>query len=191
RRLKLPLLATNGVCYATRRQRQVADVFTCIRNHVRLETAGRLLSMNSERFVKSPKEMQELFADLPEAIANTMELSSRLEFTLQDLGYEFPRYPVPQGETMMSFLRERTREGFRQRYGRAEADLKNRARRQIERELALIEKLQLPGYFLIVWDLVRFCRKQNILVQGRGSAANSAVCYSLGITAVDPIGMEL
>src|SRR5438105_587400 len=191
RRLKLPLLATNGVCYATRAQRQVADVFTCIRNHVRLETAGRLLSINSERFVKSPKEMVELFADLPEAIANTLELSARLEFTLKDLGYEFPRYPVPQGETMMSFLRERTREGFRQRYGRAEADLKNRARRQIERELSLIEKLQLPGYFLIVWDLVRFCREQNILVQGRGSAANSAVCYSLGITAVDPIGMEL
>src|SRR5207302_1201731 len=83
--MKMPLLATNGVCYATRRQRQVADVFTCIRNHVRLETAGRLLSMNSERFVKSPKEMAQLFADLPEAIANTTELSSRLEFTLQDL----------------------------------------------------------------------------------------------------------
>src|SRR5881227_2792646 len=143
RSLKLPLLATNGVCYATRRQRQVAEVFTSIRNHVRLETAGRLLSMNSERFVKSPKEMAQLFADLPEAIANTTELSSRLEFTLQDLGYEFPKYPVPPGETMTSFLRARTREGFRQRYGRAEADLKNRARRQIERELGLIEKLQL------------------------------------------------
>src|SRR5205085_2589405 len=167
------------------------DVFTAIRHHCTLAAAGRLLARNSERYLKTSQQMQELFADLPEAIANTMELSSRLEFTLQDLGYEFPRYPVPQGETMMSFLRERTREGFRQRYGRAEADLKNRARRQIERELALIEKLQLPGYFLIVWDLVRFCRKQNILVQGRGSAANSAVCYSLGITAVDPIGMEL
>ena len=92
---------------------------------------------------------------------------------------------------MMSFLRERTREGFQQRYGRAEAGLKGRAHHQIERELALIEKLKLAGYFLIVWDLVRFCREQNILVQGRGSAANSAVCYSLGITAVDPIGMEL
>ncbi len=130
--------------------------------------------------------MKSLFADLPEAIANTVELSSRLEFTLEDLGYEFPKYPVPEGESMMSFLRERAREGFQSRYGRASADLKDRARRQIERELTLIEKLKLPGYFLIVWDLIRFCHEQNILVQGRGSAANSAVCYSLGITAVDP-----
>ena len=113
RRLKLSLLATNGVYYAARAQRQVADVFTCIRNHVRLETAGRLLSINSERFVKSPKEMAELFADLPEAIANTVELSSRLDFTLKDLGYEFPKYPVPPGETMTSFLRARTYEGRR------------------------------------------------------------------------------
>jgi error-prone DNA polymerase len=135
--------------------------------------------------------MRALFADVPDAIANTVELSSRLEFTLNDLGYEFPRYPVPDGETMMSFLRERTREGMQSRYGRADAELKKRARRQIERELNLIEHLKLAGYFLIVWDLVRFCRAQNILVQGRGSAANSAVCYSLGITAVDPIGMEL
>src|SRR5438552_1046664 len=192
RRLKLPLLATNGVCYATRRQRQVADVFTCIRNHVRLETAGRLLSMNSERFVKSPKEMAQLFADLPEAIANTTELSSRLEFTLQDLGYEFPKYPVPPGETMTSFLRRRTYEGARRRYdGRNGSPTFERAQKQIEHELALIEKLKLEGYFLIVWDIIQFCKRNGILVQGRGSAANSAVCYSLGITAVDPVGMEL
>jgi error-prone DNA polymerase len=189
--LKLPLLATNGVCYATPQERELCDVFTAIRNHCTLATAGRRLARNSERHVKSPQQMQQLFADLPEALANTVELSSRLEFTLEALGYEFPRYPVPAGESMMSFLRERTREGFQQRYGRAEASLKSRAQRQIERELALIEKLKLPGYFLIVWDLVRFCREQNILVQGRGSAANSAVCYSLGITAVDPIAMEL
>ncbi len=189
RRLKLPLLATNGVGYATRPQRQVADVFTCIRNHVRLETAGRLLSINSERFVKSPKEMAELFADLPEAIANTVELSSRLEFTLKDLGYEFPKYPVPPGETMTSFLRQRTYEGAHLRYGR-NGEFK-RAEKQIEHELKLIEKLKLEGYFLIVWDIVQFCKRQNILIQGRGSAANSAVCYSLGITAVDPVGMEL
>ncbi len=135
--------------------------------------------------------MQQLFADLPEAIANTLELSSRLEFTLNDLGYEFPRYPVSEGETMNSFLRDRAWEGFQQRYGRASADMQTRAHRQIEKELALIGKLKLDGYFLIVWDLVRFCREQNILLQGRGSAANSAVCYSLGITAVDPVGMEL
>jgi error-prone DNA polymerase len=131
--------------------------------------------------------MQRLFADLPEAIANTQELSSRLEFTLKDLGYEFPKYPAPQGCTQMQFLRERTYEGMVSRYG-SEND---KARKQIDRELALIEKLDLPGYFLIVWDIVRFCRDKNILVQGRGSAANSAVCYALGITAVDPVGMEL
>src|SRR5436189_4800182 len=135
--------------------------------------------------------MQKLFPDFPEAISNTAELSSRLEFTLKDLGYEFPKYPVSEGETMMSFLRERTREGFQQRYCRATADLQNCARQQVDRELHLIEKLKLEGYFLIVWDLVRFCREQKILVQGRGSAANSAACYSLGITAVDPVGMEL
>jgi error-prone DNA polymerase len=192
RRLKLPLLATNGVSYATRGQRQVADVFTCIRNHVRLETAGRLLASNSEGFVKSPPEMAQLFADLPEAIANTAELSSRLEFTLEDLGYEFPRYPVPPGETMTSFLRQRTYEGARRRYsGGNGSPTFARAEKQIEHELALIEKLKLEGYFLIVWDIIQFCKRNDILVQGRGSAANSAVCYSLGITAVDPVGMEL
>jgi error-prone DNA polymerase len=189
--LNLPLLATNGVCYAIAQGRQLCDAFTAIRHHRTLSTAGRLLTRNAERFLKSPQEMQQLFADLPEAINNTLELSSRLEFTLNDLGYEFPRYPVPEGETMNSFLRERAWEGFRQRYGRAAPDMQTRARRQIEKELNLIEKLKLAGYFLIVWDLVRYCREQNILVQGRGSAANSAVCYSLGITAVDAVGMEL
>src|ERR1700675_1801343 len=189
--LHLPLLATNGVNYATPRERELADAFTALRHHRPLATAGRLLARNSERYLKSPAEMQALFADLPKAIANTVELSSRLEFTLNDLGYEFPRYPVPDGETMMSFLRERTREGMQSRYGRAAPELKKSEQRQIERELSLIEHLKLAGYFLIVWDLVRFCRREKILVQGRGSAANSAVCYSLGITAVDPIGMEL
>jgi error-prone DNA polymerase len=189
--LHLPLLATNGVNYATPRERELADAFIALQHHRTLATAGRLLARNAERHLKSPAAMRALFADFPDAIANTVELSSRLEFTLNDLGYEFPRYPVPDGETMMSFLRERTREGMQSQYGRAAPELKKRARRQIERELSLIEKLKLAGYFLIVWDLVRFCREQKILVQGRGSAANSAVCYSLGITAVDPIGMEL
>jgi len=189
--LHVPLLATNGVNYATPRERELADAFTALQHHRTLATAGRLLAPNAERYLKSPAAMRALFADVPQALANTVELSSRLEFTLNDLGYEFPRYPVPEGETMMSFLRERTREGMQSRYGRADAELKKRARRQIERELSLIEKLNLAGYFLILWDLVRFCREQNILAQGRGSAANSAVCYSLGITAVDPISMEL
>ncbi len=191
-RLRLPLLATNGVSQATRAQREVTDVFTCIRNHVRLETAGRLLATNSERYVKAPKIMARLFADLPEALANTVELSSRLEFTLADLGYEFPKYEVPDGETMASFLRQRTTEGARLRYSGGKGKPKYEiAWKQIERELRLIEKLKLEGYFLIVWDIVEFCRRQGILIQGRGSAANSAVCYSLGITAVDPVGMEL
>jgi len=189
--LKLPLLATNGVCYAMAKERELCDVFTAIRNHRTLATAGRLLARNSERYLKSPQEMQALFADLPEAIANTVVLSSRLEFTLKDLGYEFPKYPVPEGETMNSFLRQRTQEGFQERYGRAAPELQDRARLQIEKELKLIEKLELAGYFLIVWDLVRYCREQHILMQGRGSAANSAVCYSLGITAVDAVGMGL
>ena len=192
RRLKLPLLATNGVNHATPAQREVADVFACLRNHVRLETAGRLLTNHSEAYVKPAKAMIKLFADLPDAIANTIELSSRLKFTLEDLGYEFPRYPVPAGETMTSFLRKCTEEGARRRYtGRNGAPTYEQARSQIERELGLIEKLKLEGYFLIVWDIVQFCGRQKILIQGRGSAANSAVCYSLGITAVDPVGMEL
>jgi error-prone DNA polymerase len=191
RSLNLPLVATNGVRYARPQQREVLDLFTSIRNHRTLSTAGRLLAPNSERYVKSPKEMSRLFADLPEAIANTQEVSSRLQFTLEDLGYEFPRYAVPEGETMMSFLRKRTAEGERDRYGRRDRDFRERAHRQIERELALIEHLKLEGYFLIVWDIVRYCREQGFLVQGRGSAANSSVCYSLGITAVDPVGMDL
>ncbi len=192
KRLKLPLLATNGVYHATPAQREVADVFTCLRNHVRLENAGQLLANNSERYLKSAQTMMKLFADLPEAIANTLELSSRLKFSLADLGYEFPKYPVPAGETMMSFLRKRTDEGARLRYtGQNSAPTYEHARLQIDRELLLIEKLKLEGYFLIVWEIVRFCRQQGILIQGRGSAANSAVCYSLGITAVDPVGMEL
>jgi len=191
RKLHLPILATNSVSYATAAEREILDVFTCIRHHRQLENAGRLLSINSERFIRKPAEMEQLFADLPEAIRNTTELSSRLKFTLKELGYEFPRYPIPGGETMISFLRDRAYEGMHRRYGRKPPDLRNRARQQIDRELSLIEKLDLPGYFLIVWDIVRFCERENILVQGRGSAANSAVCYALGITAVDPVGMEL
>src|SRR5207245_8861353 len=146
----LPLLATNGVRYATAAEREILDVFTCIRNHCRLETAGRLLERNDERHLRSTEEMVQLFSDLPEAIQNTSELSARLQYTLADLGYEFPRYPVPEGETMDSFLRKRTEEGFHKRYGaKRDDDLFERAKRQVERELALIEKLHLAGYFLI------------------------------------------
>src|ERR1700685_1040573 len=187
RKLSLPLLATNCASYAQPQQRELLDVFTCIRHHRNLSNAGRLLTLNAERHLKTSEEMARIFADLPEAIANTESLSSRLEFSLNDLGYEFPKYPVPDGGTEMEFLRARAHEGRIRRYG----ENNEKAEKQIERELALIEKLKLPGYFLIVWDIVRFCNAENILVQGRGSAANSAVCYALGITAVDAVGMGL
>jgi error-prone DNA polymerase len=187
RKMKLPILATNGVSHVAPSDREILDVFTCIRHYRVLSNAGRLLTVNSERHLKSPAQMAALFADLPEAIRNTEELASRLSFTLKDLGYRFPIYPTPENESEMSFLRKRTIEGMIHRY---EADNK-RAVQQVQRELAVIETLDLAGYFLIVWDIVRFCREKNILVQGRGSAANSAVCYSLGITAVDPVGMDL
>ena len=187
RALRLPLLATNGVSHALPEQREILDTFTCIRHHRVLANAGKLLATNSERYLKSPAQMAALFADLPEAIANTLELASRLSFTMKDLGYQFPIYPTPNGESQMDFLRGRTWEGALHRYGSEN----KKAQAQIQRELGLIAKLDLAGYFLIVWDIVRFCREKNILVQGRGSAANSAVCYSLGITAVDPVGMDL
>ena len=183
----VPVIATNGVRFAEPASRPLYDVLTCIRHKTTLERAGRRLTCNAERYLKAPDAMARLFADLPEALAGTRELAERLEYTMADLGYRFPEYPVPHGETMASFLRKITQAGARERY----RPYDDRARRQIERELNLIEKLDLAGYFLIVWDIVNFCRQQDILVQGRGSAANSAVCYSLGITAVDPIGMEL
>lgn len=184
----LPLVATNGVCYAAPQQREVLDVFTCLRHHTTLAGAGRLLERNSERYPKSTQEMLRLFADVPEAIANTREVAARLKFTLADLGYQFPNYPVPDGQTQASYLRKTTEEFARKRYGNS---YEGKVRTQIEKELAMIEKLGFAGYFLIVWDIVQYCRKQGILIQGRGSAANSAVCYSLGITAVDSVKMDL
>ena len=187
RSFKLPLLATNGVTHATPERRDLQDALTCLRYKTTLAEAGKLLNFNAERHLKTSTQMCALFADLPEAIGNTCELAGRLGFTLVDLGYEFPRYPVPPGDTESSYLRQLTDAGARRRY----QPYYERAQKQVERELALIEKLNLAGYFLIVWDIVDFCRRQKILVQGRGSAANSAVCYSFGITAVDPVGMDL
>jgi error-prone DNA polymerase len=183
----LPLLATNGVLYATRAERAVLDVFTCARNHTHLDAAGRLLAQNDERHLKPAARMARLFADTPEAVTNTVRLAERLDFTLQNLGYEFPKYRVPEGETMDSFLRKVTLDGARGRYG----DPGPAERAQIDHELDLIARLGFSGYFLIVWDLVNFCKAEDILVQGRGSAANSVVCYSLGITACDPIACKL
>jgi error-prone DNA polymerase len=190
--LRLPILGTNGVLYATPAERELLDVLTCIRNHTSLDHAGRLLSINSRRYLRSAKQMRSLFHDLHEAIENTVLLSQRLDFELHNLGYEFPQYPVPAGETMNSFLRKRVAEGIEKRYGlKNDNHLKARAKQQAERELALIQQLGFEGYFLIVWDIIRYCQDHDILVQGRGSAANSVVCYVLEITAVDPVDMNL
>jgi len=192
RSLHLPVVATNGVRYATAYEREIQDLFTAIRHHVELDQAGRLLAINNQRHLRAAREMAKLFRDVPGAIENTVALSSRLGFQLSDLGYEFPRYPVPDGETMDSFLAKRVAEGVVTRYRpKNNRELMEKAKKQIERELALIAQLGFAGYFLIVWDIVGFCKKNGILVQGRGSAANSAVCYCLEITAVDPVGMDL
>src|SRR3984893_5626455 len=184
---RLSILATNGVQYAKPYGRQVVDVFTCIREHTHLDAAGKLLTQNAERHLKSDREMREIFRDLPEAIDNTSRLAGRLTFSLENLGYEFPEFPVPAGQTMDSFLRKIVWFGAQQRYAAVSAKVK----RQIEEELSLICKLGFPGYFLIVWDIINFCREHNIMVQGRGSAANSRVCYCLGITPVDPVSNNL
>jgi error-prone DNA polymerase len=190
--LNLPVLATNGVRYATKQEREILDLFTAIRNHQTLDAAGRLLSCNSQRNLRPAKEMVALFRDVQGAAENTVELAARLQFELNDLGYQFPRYPGPYGETMDSFLRKRVEEGVTRRYGvKQDADLLARAKKQVVHELALIAKLGFAGYFLIVWDIVQFCKRNDILLQGRGSAANSAVCYALEITAIDPVGMKL
>src|SRR5438874_283922 len=184
---RLSIVATNGVQYAKPSGREVLDVFTCIREHTHLDAAGKLLTQNAERHLKSDREMRELFRDLPEAIENTSYLAERLTFSLENIGYEFPEFPVPAGHSMDSFLRTIVWFGAQQRYAAVSAKVK----RQLEEELALISKLGFPGYFLIVWDIINFCREHNIMVQGRGSAANSAVCYCLGITPVDPVSNNL
>jgi error-prone DNA polymerase len=183
----LPMVATNGVLYAEPWGRDVLDVFTCIRNHTHLDAAGLLLGLNAQRYVKTSQQMARLFADLPDAIANTERIAARLEFTLSDLGYEFPHFHVPEGQSMDGQLRKLTYFGAQQRYG----SISGPVREQLEKELDLIGRLGFSGYFLIVWDIVNFAREEGILVQGRGSAANSAVCYALGITAVDPVGGKL
>jgi error-prone DNA polymerase len=185
--MRLPVVASNGVRYARAGDKALQDVLTAIRCHTTLDTAGRLLECHRERHLKGAAEMERLFADMPAALAATADLAARLDFTLADLGYRFPDYPLPPGETLSSYLRQVTWNGARARF----RPLSGKAQAQIQKELDLIEKLDLAGYFLIVWDIVRFCLENNILAQGRGSAANSAVCYALSITAVDPVKMEL
>jgi error-prone DNA polymerase len=183
----LSLVATNGVLHARPDERRALDLFTCVRHHTNFDAAGRLLSINAERNLKSARQMELLFADLPEAIANTVRIAERIEFTLENLGYEFPKYPVPPGETMDSFLRTVAFAGARARYSHLSA----KVLKQLRFELDLICRLGFSGYFLIVWDIANYCSQNDIFMQGRGSAANSVVCYSLGITACDPIANNL
>ncbi|MFL5249325.1 MAG: DNA polymerase III subunit alpha [Myxococcales bacterium] len=187
----LRIVAGGGVSHATARHKPLFDALTCIRLKTTLDEAGRRLSRNAERHVRPPQEMEEIFRDLPQAIRSTREIAERCAFTLEDLGYEFPDPHLSFATTLDGELRHRTFEGARGRYGGPQSPRWPKAAAQIERELSLIAKLGLAGYFLIVHDLIRFCAEAKILAQGRGSAANSAVCYALGITAVDPVGMGL
>jgi error-prone DNA polymerase len=184
----LPVVATGDVRHARPRGKRLLDAFTCLHHKTTLERAGRLLLPNSERHLRPSRQMAERFRDLPEALTNTLRIAERCEFTLANLGYRFPDFPLGRGETTQHKLRALSELGAHRSYG---AKLPARVRRQLEHELAIIHKLDLEGYFLIVWDIVRECRARGILVQGRGSAANSFVCFALGITAIDPIRYEL
>jgi len=184
---RLPLVATGGVTHAAPEDREIADVFTCLRHHTTLDAAGRRLAPNAGRHLRDARTMYDLFHDMPRAVENSVRLAEGMDFTLRDLGYHFPDFDVPEGETQQSWLRKTAFEGARDRCG----GLSPRVRAQLEKELALIGKLGFCGYFLVVWDICAWCRRRGILVQGRGSAANSLVCYALGITAADPIKCKL
>jgi error-prone DNA polymerase len=187
--LRLPLLASNAPLFATRADRLLGDAFACLRHRAPLDQAGALLAPNGERHLKSPGEMAALFADLPEALINTRRLAERLDYTLENLGYRFPDFTDDYGNPLSrneqsTLLRRLTYAGATARYGVCSAKVKH----QLEHELAMIYRLGFPGYFLVVHDLIRFAQGRGMLCQGRGSAANSAVCYALGITNVDPVG---
>ena len=183
RRCGAPLLATNGVLHSLEEERTLLDVFTCIRNHTHLDAAGRLLAPNAERHLKKrPRKWPSFSPTSPEAVNNTMDLADRLDFTLENLGYDFPEFPSRPATA--GFLPART--SLRRRPP-ACSEVPPKVRQQLETELALIARLKISGYFLIVWDIVQFCRRENIMAQGRGSAANSTVCFCLGITAVGPL----
>jgi error-prone DNA polymerase len=184
------LVATNDVRYARPDRRRLHDVLTCARHRASVDEIGRRLPNNGERWLKPPAEMQSLFRDLPAAVRASREIAERCAFTLADLGYVFPSFPTPPGETQQGMLERLARAGVERLYDRGDPILP-KVRRQLARELGIIERLQLAGYFLVVWDIVQFARSRGIMIQGRGSAANSAVCYLLGITAVDPVRMDL
>ncbi len=185
--LSIPTIATNNVYYATPGGRKMQDVLTCIKNHVTLDEAHDLLYPNAERYLKPPDLAIQQFSKYPEAIENTLVVASRCRFELGRLQTSLPDFPLPPDESSFSYLKDLTYDGARRRYGH----LSQAVKRQLEHELSIIERLNLSGYFLIVWDIARFCRANGILCQGRGSAANSAVCYCLEVTAVDPIKLGL
>ena len=189
-RFGLPLVAATEVLYHTPARRDLQDVLTCIRHGVTLATAGRLIRPNAEHDLKSPQRMAQLFADEPALVERTREVASRCAFSLSEIRYRYPAERLPDGRTSSDWLRELTFRGARERFG-GDAGVPPAIREQIDRELALIDELDYGGYFLTMWEIVRFCRQEGILCQGRGSAANSVVCYCLGITAVDPTRVEL
>ncbi|HTI66766.1 MAG TPA: error-prone DNA polymerase [Caulobacteraceae bacterium] len=182
------LLATNDVLYHTPERRPLQDVMSCIREHTTLEAAGRRLEANAERHLKSPAEMARLFADYPEAVAETVRLAQRCTFNLQELRYEYPDEPIPPGKTAQKHLEDLAWEGARWRYP---AGIPNKVRKALKMEFRFIRKNDYACYFLTVHDVVKFAREQDILCQGRGSAANSVVCFCLGITAANPMQIDL
>jgi error-prone DNA polymerase len=181
--LGLPLLATNDVLYHAPERRRLQDVLTCIRHGCTIDEAGFLLEANAERHLKSPAEMARLFADHPQALANSLEIVERCTFNMDELRYEYPQEIAPDGEDPQDRLTRLTWEGAAKRYGDCVPD---KVRDLLEKELRIIGELGYAPFFLTVEDIVRFADGERILYQGRGSAANSAVCYMLGITGVDP-----
>jgi len=180
---RTPLIATNDVLYDAPEQRDLQDLLTCIREGTTIDKAGRLLEANAERHLKAPQEMIRLFKEAPEAIAETQHLLSRINFDLGELRYEYPDEPVPPGWTPQGWLEELVRRRLPMRYP---AGIPQKVQSQVDDELVLIAKLDYARYFLTIRQIVEFAESRGILCQGRGSAANSAVCYALGITAVDP-----
>ncbi len=189
--LGIGLVATNDVRYATPDRRIVHDVLTCARAKATVDEIGRRLPPNGERWLKPAREMTALFRDRPAALRATRKIAERCRFSLADLGYAFPTFPVPSGETEQSYLEKLCAAGIPNRYTDPADPLLPKVRAQLARELGIIDRLGLAGYFLLVWEIVEAARGKKILVQGRGSAANSAVCFILGITAVDPVRMDL
>ena len=187
-RARIPLLASNDVLHADAGQRDLQDVLTCIREGRTLATAGRLLEANAERHLKAPAEMARLFADFPQAIAESERFLARVDFDLGQLRYEYPEETVPPGRSPQEWLEELV---FRHAPMRWPGGVPAKVERLLREELALIAKLDYARYFLTIHDIVRVAEDKGILCQGRGSAANSAVCYVLGITAVDPAEHDL